>query len=171
MKRILLAAALVSAGSALAVEKGGTLYIKSKDTQLLKDPKVGSKPVTKLQPGDEVTWNGPSDKDKTLHDVVAKGNKKGFVLQSNLTPNKPATEYDASTGKAMDTKAIASSSAATKALTPAGINYANGQEKPEDKEKALAAAADIIYTEEHNKAKAPESVVMAKSAALQGGKK
>ncbi len=168
MRRKLLVAALVTASTALAVKPGETLYIKSKDTQVLKDPKAGSKPVTKLQPGDEVIWNGPSDKDKQFHSVEAKGKKKGFVLQANLTPNKPQEEIDQVSGAPMNEKARASMAAATKALTPAGINYAKN--KGDDAPKALEAAAEVIYTEEHNKVKATPEAIAAKGKELGGVK-
>ena len=167
MKRGSLALALVallSAGGAWAVAKGGTLYIKSKDTKVLKDPKAGAAAVTTLQPGAEVTWNGPSDKDKQFHAVDAAG-KKGFVLMSNLSPNKIAAEIDSSTGKPMSTQAFASSGAATKALTPAGVKYAeaSGVEQKE-------AAAEIIYVEQHNIAKGTPAAVADKAKELGGGK-
>ena len=38
--RALAAIALIGASGAWAVAKGGTLYIKSKDTKVLKDPKA-----------------------------------------------------------------------------------------------------------------------------------
>lgn len=166
MKRSLLAAALLVSSAAFAVAKGGTLYIKSKDTKVLKDAKASAAAVVTLQPGDEVVWNGPSDKDKTFHEVQAKG-KKGFVLQANLSPSKPAEELDASTGKPIPKGAVASSAAATKALSPAGINYAKGDK---DAPKALEAAAEIIYTEEHNKQKGTDVAIAAKSKALGGSK-
>lgn len=167
MKRSLLAAALLVSSAAFAVAKGGTLYIKSKDTKVLKDAKASAAAVVTLQPGEEVKWNGPSEKDKTFHEIEAKG-KKGYVLQANLSPSKPSEELDVSTGKAIPKGAIASNAAATKALSPAGINYAKGS--GDDAPKALEAAAEIIYTEEHNKQKGTDAAIAAKSKALGGGK-
>ena len=161
--RALAAIALIGASGAWAVAKGGTLYIKSKDTKVLKDPKADAKAVTTLQPGAEVTWNGPSDKDKTFHEVMA-GGKKGFVLMSNLSPNKPASEIDSSSGKPMSAQAFASSGAATKALTPAGVTYAQGEVKKTE------AAAEIIYAEQHNIAKGTPAAIAAKAKELGGTK-
>lgn len=161
--RALAAIALIGASGAWAVAKGGTLYIKSKDTKVLKDPKADSKPVTTLQPGAEVTWNGPSDKDKTFHEVTA-GGKKGFVLMTNLSPSKPATEIDSTSGKPMSAQAFASSGAATKALTPAGVTYAQGEVKKTE------AAAEIIYAEQHNINKGTPAAIAAKAKELGGGK-
>ncbi|PZR09309.1 MAG: hypothetical protein DI536_22265 [Archangium gephyra] len=156
--------ALMSAGSAFAVKVGDNLFVKSKDTKVLKDPKATAAAVVTAQPGDEVKWEGPSDKDKQFHKVTFKG-KTGFVLMSNLSPNKPQGEVDASTGKPMSAQAFASSGAATKALTPAGVKYAKGSGVKESE-----AAAQIIYVEEFNKAKATPTAVAAKAKALETGK-
>lgn len=168
MKRVLgviAAIALLSASAAWAVAKGGTLYIKAKDVKLLKEPKTGAATVTPkpLDVGAEVKWLGPSDKDKTFHEVEV-GGKKGFVLMSNLSPSKPVAEVE-SGGKSMSAQAFASSGAATKGLTPAGVKYAkeSGQSESE-------AAADVIYVEEQNKAKATPAAVAAKAKELGGAK-
>lgn len=162
--RAVAAIALISAGGAWAVAKGGKLYIKSKDTKVLKDPKAGATAVVTVQPGTEVTWNGASDKDKAFHDVTVNG-KKGFVLMSNLSPSAPATEIDSSTGKPMSAQAFASSGAATKALTPAGVTYAKGNGPSQSD-----AAAEIIYAEQHNIAKGTPAAIAAKAKELGGGK-
>lgn len=161
--RAVAAIALISAGGAWAVAKGGKLYIKSKDTKVLKDAKAGAGAVTTLQPGTEVVWQGASEKDKTFHAIEA-GSKKGFVLMSNLSPSKPATEIDSTSGKPMSAQAFASSGAATKALTPAGVTYAK------DNVSKTEAAAEIIYAEQHNFAKATPAAVAAKAKELGGGK-
>lgn len=161
--RALAAVALLGAGGAWAVSKGGKLYIKSKDTKVLKDPKAGSTPITTLQPGTEVIWNGASEKDKQFHEITT-GGKKGFVLMSNLTPNQALPEFDASTGKPMSAQAFASSGAATKALTPAGITYAQGSVQKGE------AAAEIIYVEQHNIAKGTPAAIANKAKELGGGK-
>ena len=166
MKRLfgaVAAAALLSASWAGAVAVGGKLYIKSKDTKVLKDPKADAKPVTTLQPGAEVTWKGASAKDKAFHEVES-GGKKGFVLMSNLSPNPVAQEIDSSTGKPMSAQAFASSGAATKALTPAGVTYAKGNVSKTD------AAAEIIYVEQHNIAKGTPAAIATKAKELGGGK-
>ena len=167
MKRVglvLAAVAMFSAGGAWAVAKGGVLYIKSKDCTVLKEPKLGAAWPNKLQPGTEVIWNGPSDKDKQFHEISLQG-KKGFVLMSNLTPNKPQLEIDTSTGKPMSAQAFASSGAATKALTPAGVKYAEASGVSEKE-----AAAEVIYVEQLNIAKGTVDAVNAKAKALGGGK-
>lgn len=159
----LAAAALLSATGAWAVAKGGKLYIKSKDTKVFKDAKVGPTAMKDLAVGTEVTWNGASEKDKQFHEILV-GGKKGFVLMTNLTPNKPAEEIDSSTGKPMSAQAFASSGAATKALTPAGVNYAS------DSPTKTEAAVEIIYVEQHNIAKGTDAAVQARAKELGGGK-
>jgi hypothetical protein len=167
MKRLgkaLATIALLSAGGAWAVAKGGTLYIKSKDTKVLKDAKLGAAAVSTLQPGAEVIWNGADKTDKQFHEIAFSG-KKGYVLMSNLSPNKPQLEIDASTGRPMSAQAFASSGAATKALTPAGVKYAEASGVKESE-----AAAEIIYVEQQNIAKGTPAAVAAKSKELGGGK-
>ncbi len=164
LNRALVAAALLSASGAFAVKVGDNLFVKSKDTKVLKDPKATAAAVVTAQPGDEVKWEGPSDKDKQFHKVTFKG-KTGFVLMSNLSPSKPQGEIDASSGKPMSAQAFASSGAATKALTPAAINYS--KTKPADTQKV---AAEVIYAEVHNKNKGTPEAIAAKSKALGGGK-
>ncbi len=157
------AIALISAGGAWAVAKGGKLYIKSKDTKVLKEAKAGATAVVTVQPGTEVTWNGADAKDKTFHEISVNG-KKGYTLMTNLSPNPVAAEIDSTSGKPMSAQAFASSGAATKALTPAGVTYAQGNVSKSD------AAAEIIYAEQHNFAKGTPAAVAAKAKELGGGK-
>lgn len=161
--RAMAAVALISAGGAWAVVKGGKLYIKSKDTKVLKEARAGATAVATLQPGKAVVWNGPDAKDKAFHQISVDG-KKGFVLMSNLSPSAPATEIDSSSGKPMSAQAFASSGAATKALTPAGVTYAK------DSPNKSEAAAEIIYAEQHNFAKGTPAAIAAKAKQLGGGK-
>ena len=168
MKRGLLAGALmlVSATSALAVSKGGTLYIKNKGVKLLKDPKATSAAVGKeLTVGSTVVWNGPSEKDKTFHEVVTPDGKKGFVLMANLSPNKPADEIAESSGAPMSAQAFASSGAATKGLTEASLKYAEASD-----ETVKKATVQVIYSEEHNKNKQTDVALAAKSKELGAAK-
>lgn len=157
--RAVAAAALLSASGAWAVAKGGSLYIKSKDVKLLKDPKASATAVIPkaLEVGTEVKWQGASDKDKAFHEIEVNG-KKGYVLMTNLSPAKPQMEAAGSSGAPMSPQQFASSGAATKALTPAGINYAKG-EGPNAKE----AASEIIYVEEYNKTKGTPEAIAAKA--------
>jgi hypothetical protein len=167
--RAIVAAGLVGATGAWAVAKGGKLYIKSKDVKLLKEPKATSAPASPkvLDVGTEVTWNGASEKDKLFHEIEV-GGKKGFVLMSTLTASQPQKEIVGSSGVPISAKEFASSGAATKALTPAGINYAKSEGK--DAPQALEAAAEIIYVEEYNKTKGTAEALALKSKELRGAK-
>lgn len=160
------AAALLSASGAWAVKVGENLYIKAKGVKVLKEPKATSAPLGKeLNVGDAVVWKGPSDKDKTFHQVTDGAGKTGFVMMSSLTPNKPAGEIAESGKPPMDTKAFASSGAATKGLTEASLKYS--KEKGVTVEKA---AIQVIYAEEHSKNKATPEAIAMKSKELGGGK-
>lgn len=167
MKRLygaVAAAALLSATGAWAVKVGDNLYIKAKGVKLLKEAKPTAAAIGKeLNVGDAVKWKGPDAKDKTFHQIEI-GGKSGFVLMSSLSPNKPAPEIAESGKPAMDTKAFASSAAATKGLAGAALNYSG--EVPDTKK----AAVQVIYAEEHNKNKGTPEAIALKSKELGGGK-
>lgn len=156
-------AALGTGGSTLAADK--QLYIKSRDTKQLQAANLTAKVVQTLQPGTEVTWKGADAKEKQMHKIVV-GGKEGFVLQANLTPSKPANELLKGDGKPISAQAVASSGAATKALTPAAIKYAEARGP-----SANEAAIEIIYLEEHNNnVGTPEAIAAhQKAAGLAGG--
>jgi hypothetical protein len=164
LKPLVLLGVLGASGAGAEGER--KLYIKTKDTKLLKEPKATAAAVGKpLQPGTEVTWKGASPKDKEFHEVEVDARTKGFVLRGNLSPSKPQSEVLGSSGTPISAQAFASSGAASKALTPAGISYAK-KEGP----KAEEAAAEIIHVEEHNKAHGTPEAIAAKSKQLGGGK-
>lgn len=151
--RVLLVFVLCVASSALAIAKGGKLYISAKDTVLLKQPNAKAAKVARLALGSEVTWLGPSDKDKSFHEVEADG-KKGFVHSSSLTPNKPQLEVDATSG---ELQTFANSGAATRDH-PVSQRYADPASN--------TAAAELIYLEELNKTKATPEAVAQKNKEL-----
>jgi hypothetical protein len=157
--RLPLLLTLCTATLAFAIPVGSELYIKTKDTPLLKDAKPQAPALVKLQPGTAVIWLGVSEKDKAFHQVEV-GGKKGFVLRSNLSPNKPQQELDSGSGKPMSVQAFASSGAATKSPPPTTRNY-NGPAEAE-------AAAELIYVEELNKAKATPEALTKKDKELHG---
>ena len=119
--RLVLAVAVI-ASPAWAVKVGEMLYIRSKDTALVKKADPKAPVVTKLQPGTEVVWEGADATNKSFHKVKA-GAKEGYVLQVNLTPAKPQDEM-ASDGKGISAHAVASSGAATRTLSEEGQKYA-----------------------------------------------
>jgi hypothetical protein len=155
--------ALVAASATAGVAVGGTLYIKGQDVKLLPKPDLGATAVAKLKNGTAVTWKGADPGNKQLHQVVANG-KTGYVLFSNLTPNKPSDEILTADGKPTSAEAFKSSGAASKAMTEAGLKYASGASAEE-------VCAGIIHLEENSKkqqAKIPEHL---KEAGLPGGEK
>lgn len=151
MKRTWLGVALgaaLLAGTAWAVQKGGTLYVKSNEAKLLDKADAKGKEVGKMKLGQQVIWHGASPDNKMFHEVEA-GKKKGFTLQQNLTPNQPAQEIATSDGKKVDAQAFASSGAATRALSSTALAYS--KEKGSSKEelmKQLDAASRGIITAE-----------------------
>lgn len=157
MRRVVCAVALtvaLGASPALAVSKGGKLYIKTKDAAVMGKADAKAKKVGQLQPGDEVTWNGAAADDKRFHEIVPtdpkKAKTKGFTLQSNLSPSKPQMETLLSRGgKPIDAKTFASSGAATKALSEAGLKYAErkGQSSADDARRMDLAAKSLITAE------------------------
>lgn len=157
--RILLTLILCAATSALAIAKGGKLYIKTRDAALMKQPNAKSVAITRLQPGTEVIWNGPSEKDKSWHEVSVDG-KKGFVKMQDLSPNQPQSELDTTTGKPMSAQAFASSGASV------GCSFGASSTVYKSSPATESAAAELIYVEELNKAKATPEAIMAKHKEL-----
>src|SRR5574340_327217 len=101
MKRTWLVLALSAgllAGTAWAVQKGGTLYVKSNEAKLLDKPDAKGKSLATMKLGEPVTWHGASAENKLFHEVETAKKKKGFTLQQNLTPNAPAQEIATSDG-------------------------------------------------------------------------
>jgi hypothetical protein len=69
---------------------GDPLYIKSKDTKVLKQPNAASDSLVMLKPGDRVIWLGEAPGSNGFHKVQV-GGVIGFVLKQNLSTNpKPA---------------------------------------------------------------------------------
>lgn len=136
--RVLLAAVLVLgvAGNALAVTKGGTLYVKAKNTRLMDSAAPNANLLHVLQPGQSVTWLGADPKNKQWHQVEVNG-KKGLVFQSNLATKPPSMELVA--GKdgvsAQDAAAFANSGAAIKLLADGPRQY--GQKKGAEVKDAM----------------------------------
>lgn len=142
-----LAAAVLTAGPAFAVAKGGKLYAKCNPTKVQKSDSATGATVATLKVGDELSWEGPGKK-KPYHSVTV-GGKNGFVDQACLSPSKPSDEYATSGGAAISAEAFKSSAAATKGLSEGAIKYADakGNDRP-------AVAAQLVYVEENTKNKA-----------------
>jgi len=153
---------MVAATATAGVTKGGKLYIKGSGVNMW-DKADASGKKTALKNGEEVTWNGPSEKDKSMHEIEFK-KKKGYIQMANLTPNKPADEV-ASDGKTTSAAAFASSGAATKAMTEAGLKYAEGEGA-----NAQEVAAGLIHLEGSSEDQKKNVADHAKKAGLEGGK-
>lgn len=155
---------LAALGALAAGAEDRKVYIKTKDTKLLKEPKATSATVGKpLAAGTEATWKGASPRDKEFHEVVVDPKTKGFVLKANLSPSKPQMEIATTNGAPMSPQAFASSGAASKALTPAAIKYA-------EKKHVTNAAAQVIYVEEHNKNEGTPEAIAAKAKEIGGAR-
>lgn len=116
------------AASAFAVARGGTLYIRARNTKLFSAPPPTGSPVDTLQPGTKVVWNGPDGSDARYHRISLESGKAGVVFQSNLGTSPPSTELVASQGAEIDPVAFSQSAAATKALGDGAIQYAEDKD-------------------------------------------
>jgi uncharacterized protein YgiM (DUF1202 family) len=137
MQGRVLAALLVlgTAGSALAVSKGGTLYVKAKNTRLMAGSTAQANVVQVLQPGQEVRWLGADPSNTQWHQVEVSTGKKsvrGVVLQSNLSTKPPAMELIAGKGTVTQKEAtkFANSAAAVKLVAEGAVRY--GERKQGD---------------------------------------
>ena len=73
-----------------AMATGQKVFVKSKNTRLLKAANIGSLTLATLQPGEEIVWQKKANEE--FHEVVA-GKQTGFVYFANLSLKKPVAEY------------------------------------------------------------------------------
>ncbi len=143
MKRVVVVAASavlwLASAPADAAKVGDKLYIKAKNTKVLKEPKATSSVVDVLQPGQEVTWGGSVRRQKRWHKVAFAG-KNGIVYRTTLTTKRPSMEMTKS-GQQVDAMAFASSGAATKALGAGAKTYG-------EKNNLASAVAQIEQLEQ-----------------------
>lgn len=157
--RLIVAAALLAGGGAFGALTAGTkVFIKAKNTRVLKAPKADAAATETLQPGAEVAWQKAEGKE--FHQVKT-GAGTGYVLFSNLSMKPPDTEYVQGKGQ-IDAKSFATSGAATKALAPA----AQDMEKRGTTEKE--AVHDLLAAEALSQSKigTAEVAAHAKSVGL-----
>lgn len=78
---------------------GDPIYIRSKDTKVIKRPNVNSERLAMLQPTNKVTWLGPAPEDKNFHKIRS-GIIVGYVLMQNLTrsPNLAPMDFQKKCG-------------------------------------------------------------------------
>jgi hypothetical protein len=142
--RVLLVTALVGA-SALAVSKGGALYVRTHDAKLLEAPELRAKTLATLPLGTRVTWRGPSAQNRQLHEVewvdASKKAVKGYVFQAALGASEPSPEFLTTGGAPIDGQAFKSSGAATKALGEGALGYASSKNLEEQARRLLAVEA------------------------------
>ncbi|TSC27676.1 SH3 domain-containing protein [Corallococcus sp. Z5C101001] len=133
MKRLTWGLVLLTLGvpvtAAWAVKKDEKLYVKARNTRVLKSAVPTADVVAVLQPGQQVTWKGADPTNKQWHQVTEPGGKPGYVFQTNLSTKPPDMELVAKDGKtrSIDPAAFVSSGAAVKALSPGAEKY--GREK------------------------------------------
>jgi len=122
--------ALGMAWGAWALTAGDKVYVRARDTQVLKKASPTADTLTKLQPGDAVVWRGADKDQPQWHRVDVQG-QIGFVWFSNLSVKPPDKELLTSPkgSKSVDPQAFASSGAAGKALTEGAIRYGTQDEK------------------------------------------
>jgi|CXWL01.1.fsa_nt_gi uncharacterized protein YgiM (DUF1202 family) len=120
----------------LAGAASGTLqlYVRNRETPLQKQASLGSAVLTRIPAGATVTWLGAGSP-KTF-DKVRFGDKEGFVPHAALTTRAPSQEVSKTDGKPISAQAFASSGAATRGLSEAGLKY-DKTKNPNDPKLAL----------------------------------
>jgi hypothetical protein len=134
------------------VPKGGKLFIKGSGVSMTANPD-GTGAKTALRAGDEVTWRGADEKNKSAQAIEFRG-KQGFVSTVSLTPNKPADEVT-SAGKTVSAEVFASSGAAGCNFGEAGARFAGGSPETQATAKGLSL---IEASSEQAKARVDEHV-------------
>lgn len=146
---------MLVAASALAVSKGGALFVRTHDAKLLEAPDFKAKTVATLPLGTRVTWRGAAAQNRQLHEVewldASKQPVKGYMFQAALGPTAPSPEFLTTGGAAIDAKAFKSSGAATKALGDGALGYASSKNLEEQARRLLAIEAiNASITQAHS---------------------
>lgn len=149
---------LCASTGALAFPKGTTLYVRANDTLMQKQPGGKGPTVVKLHAGQAVTWNGPSEKVASWHEVTVDG-KKGFVQLQDLRPHERAMEIDDATGRPLSAEAFVN----TLAKEPSGSALTARYKSSE-----LETAAELIYLEEFHKVATTPAALLKKNKELGG---
>jgi hypothetical protein len=139
--RLVAAVAALITLQAQAAER--TLYIKNRGTKLKATASLTGKDVAELGAGTAVTWKGADAKNKQFHKVTSPAGE-GFTLQQNLSVHAPGKEYlQADPNSPVDLSVATSSGAATRALSGAGLKYAEQKASPEQVTKGLMTAEGV----------------------------
>ncbi|HXX31634.1 MAG TPA: SH3 domain-containing protein [Myxococcaceae bacterium] len=163
--------ALGVAGGALALTAGDKVYVRARDTQVLKKASPTADTVAKLQPGDVVVWRGADKDQPQWHRVDVQG-QVGFVWFSNLSAKPPDKELlTAPKGsRPVDPQAFASSGAAGKALTEGAIRYGTQDEKNKgDLKPSMHDAVRQTLTVEAIAQQRSVAELQSQAARVQGG--
>jgi len=128
----------VAAPSAHALKDGETVYVKARNTKLLVAAKAEAEVKAVLRVGDALRWR--QKEASGFHRVSLPGKAEVyFVYGANLSLQAPRQEQWAASGTTVDTKAFASSGAATKGLSEGAFQMAVGDAQLEKAAKALLA--------------------------------
>ncbi|MBX7113112.1 MAG: SH3 domain-containing protein [Myxococcaceae bacterium] len=112
------------------------LYIRNRETPLQKQPTLSSPVLTRIPAGATVTWLGAGTPKKDF-DKVRFGTQEGFVPHASLSTRPPSAEVSKTDGKPITAQAFASSGAATRGLSEAGLKY-DKTKNPHDPKLALS---------------------------------
>jgi hypothetical protein len=158
----LIIAFALNAGLALAGEPK-TLYVKAHEAKVLKEPDAAADELGTVKFGDEVTWleaakrpfhkvsatvkAAPGPKKKKDKNAGKEVKVEGYLLQQSLTANKPQEEIAGTGEHKLSAQAFASSGAATKAMSEAGLKYAARKDEKDKKANMALAVKGIISAE------------------------
>ena len=168
LKKTLLGLALTLAlgASTRAEAEDKVLYIRARNTRVLKAANASAATVAVLQTGEVVKWLGADKGDPKFHNVEAtvKGKKvKGLVFVSNLSAEKPKTELVAKEASRGFRTADQSAGAATKALSDGAVAYG----KKKQKKNADESIASLVALEKLSAEVGPSDIsAYAKAAGI-----
>ncbi|MEN9800838.1 MAG: hypothetical protein RL653_4535 [Pseudomonadota bacterium] len=121
--RIWLALALIPCTPGWALESGDTVYVRARNTKLLKEPRANAPAGRTLNVGEALTWRKAEA--GNFHEVQPTGEKKaGFVYYANLALKPPREERWAASNTTTDVEDFGSSGAATKGLAQGAVQLA-----------------------------------------------
>jgi len=168
---VALGALAVLGGTTFAQQKADNaptkVYVRARNTRLMKSSDLRAKQLKLLQPGDEVAYLGVDEANRQWRQVKVDG-LVGVVFQSNLSLTPPKAEnLGNSTTGAAELKSYASKGAAIKALGPGALAYAS---KSNAADVALKlAGAELLATEIGDKEMAKHAAEAGLFAVVGGG--
>jgi hypothetical protein len=128
----------LAAPAAHALKDGDTVYVKARNTKLLVAGSAGAEVKATLRVGDALRWH--QKEPSGFHRVSLPGKAEVyFVYGANLSLQAPSQEQWTAGATTVDTKAFASSGAATKGLSEGAFQMAVGDAQLERAAKDLLA--------------------------------